>query len=83
MRRNNFIASSHIAFDYSEDNNISLNASNTMMNPFSIKQCMYISTSLVLERKKLNIFHTIMQKNERRKRIKNCISNSAFYQCNP
>ena len=36
MWRNNFIAYSHEALDYSEDNNISSNAFNTMMNPDSI-----------------------------------------------
>ena len=34
-------------------------------------------------KKKLNIIRTIMQKIEGRKRIKNCISNSAFHQCKP
>lgn len=82
MRRNNFIASSYVAFDYSEDNNISLNASNTMMNPFSIKQCMYIYIPSVGKKKAKYISHNHAKKCEK-KANKNCISNSAFYQCNP
>ena len=36
MWKNNFIAYSLVALDYSEDDNFCSNASNTMMNPDSI-----------------------------------------------
>ena len=54
MWRNNFIAYSHEALDYSEDNNISSNAFNTMMNPDSIQECIYQHPQYWKEKTKYN-----------------------------